>query len=116
MKLGDELADAFNYLLISFFSVQSFPALSLDDSSRLAYIRHRPCMRGARKADKLLTFVVDSLIHADGNVRPCQARRGQLVAILRFSKFPDAMLREKPKCFGVGSPVSYPIHCCRGPA
>src|SRR5215467_2099986 len=116
MKLGDEPADAFNYLLISFFSVQSFPALSMSDSSPFTYIRHRPCMRGVRKADELLTFVVNSLIHANDNVRPCQARRGQLVAILHFSKFPDAMLREKPKCFGVSSPVSYPIHCCRGPA
>ena len=79
MEARDELTDTFSYLLVSLFPVQGFPGLSVSDSTRFAYISHRPYTRTGWKADELLAFVVNPLIHADDNVSSRQARRGQLV-------------------------------------
>lgn len=115
-KLRDELTDAVNYLEVGLFAVPGFSVFGMSDSARFAYIGHRPCTRASGRADEVLTFVVHPLIHADDDVGPGQARRSQLVAITRLSKFPDAILRKKLKCCSVRSQVSGPIHCGRGPA
>jgi len=88
----------------------------MGDSARFAYIGHRPYTRASGKADEAATFVVHPLIHADDDVGPGQARRSQLVAIIKLGKFPDAILRKKLKCFSIRSQVSSPIHYGRGPA
>lgn len=115
-KLRDELTDAVNYLEVRLFAAPGSPVLGMSDSARFPYIGHRPCTRASGKADEVLTFVIHPLIHADDDVGPGQARRSQLVAITRLSKFPDAILRKKLKCCSVRSQVSGPIHRGRGPA
>ena len=91
-KLRDKPADAINYLEVHLFPVPGFSVLRMSDSARFAYIGHRPYARAGGKADEVLTFVVHPLIHADDDVGAGQARRSQLVAITRLSKFPDAVL------------------------
>ena len=83
---------------------------------RFTYISHRPYMRADRQADKLQTFVINPLIHADRQVGLCQARGSQLIPVSDFSEFPDAILLKKPKCFTVSGPVSRPFRRCHSPA
>lgn len=106
------MPDTFNYFLVSLFPAQLSSGPGISDSARLSYISDRPYTSAARKGDELLTFVVNSLIHADHDVGFLQARTSKLVSIAAFGKFSDAILRKQPECLSVSRQISCPIQCC----